>query len=310
MNMKTITSLCNIAGLFLLMVFPLAAQIIYQGPNNGVIFQNVAISNSSTVWTSVQNAQYPDGILTTAGPLSSSGSFSDYLMATQFYFTISAEYTISGIEVVLARNSTRLPQTYDYRVRIVKNGIISSYDHSNITPWQAQSNPATYGSNGDLWGETWTTADINSSGFGVAVAVKKQGAGQDLTVFIDNIQVRVYYYDASGNTYYSGTSGASLRTVSLSGTITSEQQIPIFSVFPNPSDGSFLSVRFGKSPQQDMLMVLTDVTGREFYSKVITSSDEKLLEIIHTSNPLPSGIYLITASSNDNFYMKKVIVQK
>lgn len=296
-------------NLFLMFAGPLSAQIIFQGPNNGVIFQNVAISNSSAAWTSVQNAQYPDGILTTAGPLSAAGSFTDYLMATQFNFAISSEYAISGIEVTFIRNSTRLSQTFDYRVRIVKNGVISSYDHSYHMPWQMVSTPATYGGNGDLWGETWNPADINSSGFGIAVAVKKQGAGQDLNIFIDNIQVKVYYYDASGNVYYSGSSGVSLRTVSLSGTVAQEQQLPVFSVFPNPSDGSSISIGFKEPPQGDVLLVLTDVTGREFYSKAITSFNEELLQIIKTSNPLPSGIYLITASSNNNLYFKKVVVQ-
>ncbi len=49
--------------------------------------------------------------------------------------------------------------------------------------WATVANPGytTYGGEGDLWGETWTAADINDADFGVAFRLKKVSTGQYTT---------------------------------------------------------------------------------------------------------------------------------
>ncbi len=47
----------------------------------------------------------------------------------------------------------------------------------------------TYGGSSDLWGETWTPADINAAGFGAAIAVTD---GLD-TAGVDHITAKVYF---------------------------------------------------------------------------------------------------------------------
>ena len=58
-------------------------------------------------------------------------------------------------------------------------------------------------------------------------------------------------------------------------------------------------------------MVVRDIAGREFYSKVfVTETQGNKIEAMDTENTLAPGIYLVTASSNDAFYSQKLIIKK
>lgn len=80
----------------------------------------------------------------------------------------------------------------DNRVRIVKGGTIGSTDKASASEWPTSDAYATYGADDDLWGETWTVADINSTGFGVAISALGLGSG---TASIDHIRVTVYFLE-------------------------------------------------------------------------------------------------------------------
>jgi len=64
---------------------------------------------------------------------------------------------------------------YDDKVRIIKGGVVGSTDRASGSAWPGTLTYSTYGSSSDLWGETWTVADINSSSFGVAISAKGVG---------------------------------------------------------------------------------------------------------------------------------------
>jgi hypothetical protein len=52
----------------------------------------------------------------------------------------------------------------------------------------------TYGSSTDLWGTTWTPADINAAGFGAALAVTEiSSRGANETAHVDHITITVHY---------------------------------------------------------------------------------------------------------------------
>lgn len=78
----------------------------------------------------------------------------------------------------------------DSRVRIVNGETIGTEDKASASNWPQSDAYATYGSNTDLWGETWTVAQINSSGFGVVLSAIGVGSG---TAFVDHIRITVYY---------------------------------------------------------------------------------------------------------------------
>lgn len=114
-----------------------------------------------------------------------------------------------------------------------------------------------------------------------------------------------------------GTSYYKLRQVDFDGaeTFSEMKTIKTYSqltadlgLFPNPTDGAFHLV-LANAGEEEVLVVLRDLNGKEFYSKVIVTSTDKHIEAIDLTGVLPSGIYTITASSKNELYSQKLIVK-
>ncbi len=83
-----------------------------------------------------------------------------------------------------------------------------------------------------------------------------------------------------------------------------------FDIFPNPSDGSSINVSLSANEGEEILIVVYDITGKESYSKVIITQDNaKNVYAIDTQHNLAPGIYLISATSKQSIYNKKLIVE-
>ncbi|MGB0887144.1 MAG: LamG-like jellyroll fold domain-containing protein [Vicingaceae bacterium] len=82
------------------------------------------------------------------------------------------------------------------------------------------------------------------------------------------------------------------------------------SIFPNPIiKGNELNVDFKNIDNNDLYVVLRNKEGKEFYSKLVKNNeDEKRIGIPIDAN-IPSGIYLITASSEKHLFNKKLIIK-
>jgi hypothetical protein len=116
---------------------------------------------------------------------------SHYLKATNFGFAIPSA-TILGIGLTLHLEGSS-PLILDNRIRIVKGGAIKeTVDHARSGPWELMRE---YGGLGDLWGQAWTAADINSSGFGIAISAEGAGSGQ--TARVKLISMTVAYAESS-----------------------------------------------------------------------------------------------------------------
>ena len=119
---------------------------------------------------------------------------SDYLQCTNYGFTIPAGATINGITVNVERYSSNANATRDAAMRLVKAGVIQATDRSTATFYPTADTYEAHGGNTDLWGTTWTPADINNANFGAAFAsVKPVTAGGGRTVSVDHIQITVDY---------------------------------------------------------------------------------------------------------------------
>jgi len=160
------------------------------GPNNpGTVLNDV--SEGSGAWSGVENVATSNNVYATAslGGLLSSGT--NYLKATNFGFNIPADATITGIVVQWEKRSSDIE---DAAVRIVKNDVIGNTDKS-IGAWPSEGY-VSHGGLTDLWGETWTPADINSPGFGAAIRAAEGECGgflQSCTAYLDHVRIAVYY---------------------------------------------------------------------------------------------------------------------
>ena len=127
---------------------------------------------------------------------------SHYLEATGFGLAIPAGATIQGIAVTIARAATVSNDIFDAQVRLLQAGVVAGSDHRNGVAWPGNGlySPvnAAYGGPTDLWGVTWTPAQINATGFGVAVSVASFGAGS--VAYVPALSLTVAYALPSGFT--------------------------------------------------------------------------------------------------------------
>lgn len=124
---------------------------------------------------------------------------SAFCQAATFGFSIPTGATIDGIVVEAEkRESYNSNFVGDYKVQIVKGGTAQGDNKAKAGGFGGTTRTNhTYGSSTDLWGVAWTAADINSSGFGVAVSHKTIASpGAHPTAYWDYVRITVYYTEA------------------------------------------------------------------------------------------------------------------
>ncbi|NCU30002.1 hypothetical protein EOM60_05390, partial [Candidatus Saccharibacteria bacterium] len=167
------------------------AQAASQGPRYPTGSSDCVNDNSNGsfyAWTAPDRA-ISDNNLYANKALSSSNT--QYLKCTNFGFTIPTDSTIMGITVSAGRFASATNIIRDQEVKLVKGGTIQTHDKADtFSSWPTTETVKNYGSTSDLWGSTWTVADINASNFGVAFSVNAMGSA---TANVDYIRVTVEY---------------------------------------------------------------------------------------------------------------------
>lgn len=157
------------------------------GPYSATVFADDATVGTVSL-ANVTNAAMSDDAYVTVGLLL--GEVGHYLKATGFGFAIPPDATIDGILVEIERSSTLISATQDSSVKLVKAGTAGGAERATGGTWPTSDAYASYGGPTDLWGQTWTPADINASTFGVAVAAS---AALAATGRIDHVRITVYW---------------------------------------------------------------------------------------------------------------------
>ena len=165
---------------------------------------------SGNLWTNHDNALADDGSYSSS--LVTQYADSDYLVTNNYAFEIPDGATIDGIEVTVERLSQTANTEVDKSVRLMKSGGVTGSDKADtVTKYPTTYGTATYGGSTDLWGTTWTVAEINrcivnGDGFGVAFAVDGGSSGKSNQVRVDYVKIKVYYsYDDLAVEGYAGT---------------------------------------------------------------------------------------------------------
>ena len=148
-------------------------------------------------WTNPNNAKVSDNnYVTFEGYLAET---SHYLKATNFGFSIPTGVTINGILVEIERKSYFQSFFIDSTVKIVKSdgsiGTTNKADTANL--WPTTDTYKSYGADNDLWGETWTEADIENINFGVVLSARYNNYEEYSTCGVDHIRITVYYTEAT-----------------------------------------------------------------------------------------------------------------
>lgn len=122
------------------------------------------------------------------------GTTSHYLQATNYGFNIPSGAIISGIEARIGRLGTdgAGSDVRDNVVSLIKGGVVTGENKASVaTDWPIAETAATYGGITDLWETAWTAEDINSSNFGLALAVRSSVGTRE--AHVDYMQITVTY---------------------------------------------------------------------------------------------------------------------
>ena len=145
------------------------------------------------------------------------GSLSPALTAAGFGFAIPANATINGIEVHVIHKGNNKNKINDSIFQLMKAGV-----HGGTSePAGGWDNPPNgqnqkYGGPADLWGQTWTPADINNASFGTYLVATNTTAAAQIGS-IDDIYI-IVTYSPPGNDVGIGTSAAPVKEADLGGT--------------------------------------------------------------------------------------------
>lgn len=123
---------------------------------------------------------------------------SHFLVAKNFSFALPADAIIDGIVVNVERHVNSIGGgsiVRDAAVRVVLNDTILAADRATNTSWNTGEIIDSHGNASDFWGLNWTVADINSPGFGAAIAVTKaNNLVSSRQARIDHISIVVHYH--------------------------------------------------------------------------------------------------------------------
>lgn len=150
-------------------------------------------------WASPNNALTSNGVRATYtfnGSLSNSATYSGFLTVRNFGIDLPADAVIKGITVQIeaiqtggSTGTTRLESIY-----LTKNGSSNiGTNKGNTTVLTATEATQTLGGAADLWGTTWTAADLNNPNFGVRIRPLGSTSGTNRVVGIDYVSVTVEY---------------------------------------------------------------------------------------------------------------------
>lgn len=169
------------------------------GPNT-----SNSISSDSAVgtitWTNTSNARYIDDLYSVGSNGTGSQTTSYYLKCLDFGFSIPDGAVIDGVEARVWLRGTNVGGAYpadfpkDNIVSLVVGGVVSGTNLADTTAWTLARVTKTYGGNSNLWGNTLTPSDINSSDFGVVVSVTLEIPSMvTCTGQIDSVDLKIYF---------------------------------------------------------------------------------------------------------------------
>lgn len=164
-----------------------------QGPNSpGTAADDATVG--TLAWSNPDNIKVSDNVYASAST-STVPFTTHYLKATNFGFSIPAGATINGILVEIERKmSGPSVSVIDSEIKIVKSdGSIGSTNKSTGATWQTVESYSSFGGSSDLWGETWTSSDINSSNFGAVLSATVNLR----TANVDHIRITITYTEVS-----------------------------------------------------------------------------------------------------------------
>jgi hypothetical protein len=270
-------------GICVVLCTSLNAQ--YQGPRRGNDFNTSAITGSVSTWINLSNSSLSDDAYASFGDIGggagsySIGSYTDYLVVTDFGFNVPSGAVVTGI-LVEVEGSDPNERTSDYSVRLIRSGVIEQSEKATHTAFTISDSYRAYGGSSDMWGATWDDRDLNDARFGFAIAAQRN-AGDGVTLGqVDDIRITVYYLTILPVKLLSFSAVKGTKTVQLNWTTAEESSMNRYEVERSINGSSFSSINSVPSRNNSMTSVysLNDnhpFVGASWYRlKMVNNSGE------------------------------------
>lgn len=152
---------------------------------------------------------------------------------------------------------------------------------------------------------TWSAFAENTVSF--VLEKSRNGVVYDTITSGQTFQVNTDHIETDFSPY-EGTSWYRLRMTDAAGNVSYSNVVPVRFLQGNPIP---LFTPLVESSKEDdtLLVVVTDNTGNEYYSKVIINIDGNPVLATDLENRLHSGCYQIVACSDQNFYSRSLTVR-
>ncbi|MCO6498774.1 MAG: T9SS type A sorting domain-containing protein [Vicingus serpentipes] len=174
--------------------------------------------------------------------------------------------------------------------------------------------------NEDVVDLTWQTAtEINNAYFTIERSTDgKEWEEVIITNGAGNSNQLIEYFETDYNPL-SGISYYRLKQTDFDGKYEYFNIVPVkfekngngnINLFPNPlNPGEIVTIEFSGIEANEFLIVMRDVTGKEFYSKMMVNIENGELVGVPTETDIPAGVYIITATSENQIYSQKLLVK-
>jgi hypothetical protein len=183
---------------------------VASAPRTAATVTNTGWTNATTTFLATTDTSYTTAAI-------AANSLSGNLDLTGFFVgaNIPATAYIRGIQVEIVRKASST-SVDDEDLYLLKAGATTGItDHASGTDWGTTDATVTYGSASDLWGTTWTPAQINASNFGVRFKVGNR-TSSSRTASINRIRVTVTY--SSDPTAAIGSAASPIERADIGGT--------------------------------------------------------------------------------------------
>jgi hypothetical protein len=265
-----------------------------QGPLSVGTAQNAScpFSFSSTVgYSPLSGVLASDNVYATVSHCDCCDQNTLCLFAVNFNFSIPGTATINGILAEIEKKASMNAMIQDNGLMLVKAGVPVGNNYATTNNWPLVDTYVSYGSSTDLWGTTWTPADINNPGFGLAYATISYtcfGNGNPAVSSIDHIRMTVFYTNIS------------------TGQLEAQSNDPDYlSVFPNPSRAENLNI-VSPALNGNALLEIFDAGGKRVFKK-----GDRFSGGVFSLEPLqlPKGFYSVRITTSEKVLSHKFIIQ-
>lgn len=147
------------------------------------------IDVGATDWINPDEAKVGDATGATCQPPGK--VYTDRLNVYTFGANISSTATINGIIFSVLRKSSTPVDVNDTEIYLMDNTTPKGNNKSITAIWSHVYTYASFGSSSDLWGASWTPAQINASTFGLVI--KAKASVISTIAYVDVIRVKIYY---------------------------------------------------------------------------------------------------------------------